>query len=1346
MKTRKVGKIVSLLVAIVLVATIMIPAASVLAQNSAENAFDDKNCVEINEFFDLKDTLDAAPTDGSKLYIKLTGDVEMNVPYSQTRDGLVGDGKLAYFKNEELFVNDYYPIQKKGLLYYVHQSAQLTLEQFLEEVAVKSPIIYNSEVRREYKEDGTIDRIVYEVNGDNITEMERVFSLGEDKWEADNTSTKGRPSYEESMLIINENANVVIDLNGYSIKGPNDSENAYTGTPSYQNSVFIVKGTLTVMDRSPEQTGTISGGTGYVLDTCQISSNDAGRHHSNVTEDFTFINDNKGCEKYLGVNSVTVDSKTWRHICHEDRLTYWYNSATESKGGGVIIFDGGEFNLVSGKITKNCAWMQSGTSIFAKSNQSVAKGGGVYVSAGATFNMTGGEISNNVARAYQGESNSRNAWAYGGGVYLEPSSDGKVATFNMTGGRVAENAAFGNVWSGGSNSKSSTVYGAGVYIGAGAVCNIIGSEVEEGPTTDEMLQSFPRITNNSAGGTSGNKKADWTVNDDGSYANAIWVDAKGAGIYCDGTLNIQNAVVSANEFAEFAGDIDELSSGTDLTGYKVVHVYNDKATGLPYYIYDYNADGSAKTYVTRADERFTENLELATEELTHEVSGIYGSGRGNNTHRLYTDGAGVYVSENAKMYVGSRTWITDNYDLMTGCHKAFNNTRDYDRYWDKTADGGAGRYIYTGEKTDGISDGYVFSDTRDDVYLPDGVVMYKAGSLFESKIGVNYYDMVDKEGDAATETLGRASNRVFLKSSTDLDFDLWGNTGAVPVQSDIQFFSLNDNNKNYESINYNDLSRTTTTYLGVTCELLDPSLLDDSDGDLVIPGGWDARDDIRVAVINTSEFTSEQGQYRKNYLSPYQGFVDFDVVYPSGTWYYSAQVIYNKDNDENGNHGTNRYKTYTQETYFMADADKSPTASAIANSNVVFPQRAYQIDSSALELHESERRAKFMDYKVVYDATTFGSDSAPVLRFGKTDREMYVSYDFEESGITYYGENTKGQTLNETIDVDTLLSNKTVFKTINTAEDGSAFTFYGKNKPTGSLVLNKIVPDYKAYKGTSVLNNRINNRKSEKSSITVTNGHEDSDLYFKGWSFYTSYGYGPITTTLSNADALEQINVGSDLVLDYRGTFVVDLNKILNMNVNAQPCPTMTALWYSKEELAEARKNVSNVMWQQVQRQEDDGTVTNLLRFVSIAGSNYVDFDEVGFVISTTNATPTIEGGYDFVVKSAVYEKLGVNKTATSAKTYYDVDKLLGGSYSGGYSVTVEDARWSFTEGSQFAANVTTGVTGKAGYKDAGLFYTNIVITDANKDTVYFATPYAKIGDTYYYGESRGVAYSDAQS
>ena len=167
-------------------------------------------------------------------------------------------------------------------------------------------------------------------------------------------------------------------------------------------------------------------------------------------------------------------------------------------------------------------------------------------------------------------------------------------------------------------------------------------------------------------------------------------------------------------------------------------------------------------------------------------------------------------------------------------------------------------------------------------------------------------------------------------------------------------------------------------------------------------------------------------------------------------------------------------------------------------------------------------------------------------------------------------------------------------------------------------------------------------------------------------------------------------------------------------------------------------------MFQTVQRDNGDGSVTNLLRLVAIAGSQYPDFDEIGFVISTTNATPTVEGGYDFVVKSKVYEKLGVNRTAGAAKTYYDVDKLLGGTYSGHQSVTIEDKKWTFTPNSEFVASLTTGKTGKTGYVDAGLFYTNIVITDANKDTVYFVTPYAKMGNTYFYGESRAACYADA--
>lgn len=1301
MKTRKVGKIVSLLVAIVLVATIMIPAAGVLADNAADKSFDDSNCIEVSNYDALKSALDNASTDGSKTYIKLQSDISLGVPFNH---GSRGDSEVSYFAYEAMKVTAYLKT-KKNWAGSIVPDEWLSIADFVSELQSTNPALYKTLMSYNEKE------AFLRVSKDTLSLFDKTFgALKEDKWS--DPKYGGKPEYEDNQLVVHENTNVVIDLNGHGIVGINNNATAYTGTPSYQSTVFVVKGTLTIMDRSPEQVGYISGGTGYILDSCSLYDNTFdGWKHSSINSDW----------KYLAQNSdhVTFNRGTWRHIDHS-RHTYWYYNATESKGGGINVQDGGTLNLVSGKITKNVAFMKTDESIFKAGITAVAKGGGVYVSDGGTFNMYGGEITQNVARAYQKESNAQESHAYGGGVYVEAAADGKVATFNMYGGKIAENATYAETYSSG-KTKNVVSEGAGIYVGTGSVCNIMGSADAEGPTTSAMLASFPQVTNNSCGAITRNGVTDGAT-----------VTVQGAGIYCDGTLNIKKALISSNDFSEFSEDL--AASNIVPVGNNATHIMRDEETGLPLYIYDYNSDGSAKTYVTRLDARFTENLELATEQVVHETSGIYGTARGNGNNKLTSDGAGVYLGTTARMNVGERTWITGNYDLVTTGHKAFDDTRNYAMHWDKTANGGAGGYVYTAFAA-GAGNGYTWSDTSDDVYLPEGVTMYKGDSLFESRIGVNYYDMVDKEGDVSVGATGRASNRVIVKSATDLDYNLWGATSSTPMQTDIQFFSLNDNNKNYERDNYADLpTRQTVTLDSVTCELLDLTLTPEGK----LPS-WAERTLYRVAVIDTDKFNDEQGQYRKSYLSPYQGYVDFDTVYPAGRFFYTTEIRYNNNSDP--------YIAYNKETYFKADPEKNPTTAAMANKNVVFPQRAYQIDATASQLSESEQRAKFMDYKVIYDDNGFGSDAAPVLRFGKGDRQMYVTYNFDEADKTYYGKNVNDQSLNAAINIDNLITSKSIFKIINTAEDGSAFTFYGANRPTGTLMFNKIVPDYKAYKASSVLADRTANRKSELTSITKTNGNEDKDLYFKGWSFYTSYGYGPEIVTLNNKDALQSINIDaahSGSSLDYRGTFTADLSKIINQNVNAQPCPSMTATWYTKEELAEARKKVSNVMFQTVQRQNDDGTTTNLLRAVALAGSQYLDFDEVGFVISTTNATPTIEGGYDYVVKSKVYEKLGVNATVGAEKTYYDVDKLLGGTWSGQTSVKIEDKAWTFTEGSEFAANVTTGATGKKGYKDAGLFYTNIVITDANKDTVYFVTPYAKMGNTYFYGESRAACYADA--
>ena len=78
MKTRKVGKIVSLLVAIVLVATIMIPAASVLADSSE---YAGVTWTEVGDFASLKQAFDNANKTGEKTYIRLTSDITLQRPY-----------------------------------------------------------------------------------------------------------------------------------------------------------------------------------------------------------------------------------------------------------------------------------------------------------------------------------------------------------------------------------------------------------------------------------------------------------------------------------------------------------------------------------------------------------------------------------------------------------------------------------------------------------------------------------------------------------------------------------------------------------------------------------------------------------------------------------------------------------------------------------------------------------------------------------------------------------------------------------------------------------------------------------------------------------------------------------------------------------------------------------------------------------------------------------------------------------------------------------------------------------------------------------------------------------------
>lgn len=1368
MKKRKVGKIVSLLVAIVLVATIMIPAASVLADSSE---YAGVTWTEVGDFASLKQAFDNANKTGEKTYIRLTSDITLQRPYfnsDEINGGSTNWAKMYIYSTARITKIE----EKHGGLWSgtnktTHDFAWL-MSQANSPFNVSDPNAYfYGYTEDELKNGFLVDK-----------GMQDYVGMGRKAGQGTGYDEKIGYEYSERMLVVDENADITVDLYGKTMKA--SDYNPYDSTPAYQMSAIKVNkgGALTVVDLSSEQTGTISGGTGNVYYKETVSTdNSEHTRDAMFNEDWT-VRDTTGWVGWL--------SKTGKYNIEYQSKSTWVENVKESRGGGIYVENGGVFTLKSGKISGNQAFMEPKRGIFATDVDSYAKGGGVYVEAGGVFNMFGGEVSKNATRSFfknwsTGNDRIYHAYSEGGGIYLEGSQEETVngatvtvpgAVFNMTGGKIAENAAYAQ---GGTNASSKSrvthANGAGIYVGTGAVCNIKGADSDSASTNIEMMKSFPQIVNNSCGGQI--VKASYTTN------SAI--EVKGGGIYNDGTVNVKNALITSNDFSEArqsdAKTVVHIMRDEYLPEGQRTITYSDgktatlpgTGTDLALYVLDYWEDISnetygggqkgikqrPKTYITRLDDRFTDNLQLATEEVPHATRGIFGSVIVNDNMKVTSDGAGVCVGENGKLVVGERTWITDNYDFLTNGHMAFNSIRNYKRFWAqnrtviddrvyKTNDNDekgasytdpAGGWVYYGTTNSNVNDGYAYSDTSDDVYLPDGAVIYKGGSLFESKIGVNYWNMVNADGSAVAAERGlgqagsQAGNRVIVATGKNLDASFWGDSVAQPTARDIQFFYANDNNKNWEKDNYILPSPQTWKYGEETAYPKDHNT------------GFDGE---RVTAISA---TNEK--INKN-SSPYEGYINYDVKYPSGKWWYGWTAAVGQQ------HGN--WNDWNEETYRISDPswtpdDKTTKLSEFTNSTVNFPQRSYQLTAEMKTMNKSYLQAKYIDYKVVYDTTTFGTEADPVLRFGKTDsdtRNMYVTVNFDEANKHYYGlSNQPSFTLNDSVSTSNFTTSVSPFlNNLDQNLTNSTFTFYGANKPKGTIDIAKVVPDYSAYgkyaQLTYFLNLSNKDRIATQTSISKDSGGKElTDLYFKGWQFYTSYEYGPEVVTLDNKVERNTVSLDGS-TLDYRGYFAADLSKIFNSNVNAQPCPSMTALWYSKEELAEARKKVSNVMFQTVQRKNDDGSTTNLLRFVAIAGSQYPDFDEIGFVISTTNATPTIEGGYDYVVKSRVYEKLGVNRTAGAAKTYYDVDKLLGGTYSGHQSVTVEDATWSFTPGSQFAANVTTGATGKAGYKDAGLFYTNIVITDANKDTVYFVTPYAKMGNTYFYGESRAACYADA--
>lgn len=1405
MKTRKVGKIVSLLVAIVLVATIMIPAASVLADNGSSNAVTsgidwtgagaDKILTVSSTAKDggasayeqLRDYLKNAQP-GDKLNIRLDADIELpKFGVYKDKDGNTSSdaskGNYYSYATYGVFKDAYKKKEGKD-----NWSSSSNPKFGINEILGKSDSTYGASYDVLNKNPSISTNPYQEVfkvaePGDTTTRAFLNYDLqGKEKFSAAErerferldtaqkklmTGARGNETlgasagndtatyteYDEAMLCVKERVKVCLNLNGHNVSGLNSLGSPYTGSPNYQTSIFVVKGELTVVDEhttnAGRAVGMITGGTGSIYGKPQYSRN------GNSNYDFVDSNIYQGVAYYgvgLGRNapnewgdayiirlgkeapdgnkwpkfstdSWTIYNKVGNYRIYTNYYSRFYANVKETHGGGVYVAPGASFTLLSGKISGNSAWRLNNTEdllntnnnfIFDVKSNAVACGGGVYVDEGATFTMKGGEISNNAVRVYNKKDDNSDATAYGGGVYLA-----KNAVMNMTGGRIVENASYAETFDPTADSpKSARSYGAGIYVHENAICNIIGEDAESGATTLDMVKSFPSVSNNSCGALG--RKTSTTEQD---------ITVEGGGIYNSGTLNLRNALVSANDFAE--GDIDVPNASQNCTLNNAIHVKRDEylpedkrtitytdgktatlpgaGTGLALYVLDYWEDGRPKTYITRLDDQFNENLELATEAIQHEIHGIYGTMHGNEKSAIFSNGAGICLNEKATIVIGERVWVIDNYDLVTTGHKAFASVRDYTRTWQqtknitddrvvKTNDNGtganytdpAGGYVYNNEHVDPVSksqndgkytwhrmDGYAFSDTTDDIYLPEGKVIYKGGSLYETKIGVNYWNMVNADGEEIAAERGKgqagsqAGNRVLLVDGNvlgNLDRKIWTGDTTTPVQSDIQFFYLNDNNKNWErykgySKNENDLwynydknayqyalpAYITEDKAGQKCVLCDRHIK---------VANFGAR--VRVTAID-----ADATKINKN-ASPYEGYINYDVTYEHNRWAYGTGTDISQGD----------WRNYNKETWRISDPEWTPDNDAFrpkdgafTNAVVNFPQRAYPVTAQMKkDLPSSYLKAKYMDYKVVYDDNQFGTSTEPVIRLGTysdpasndTIRKMFVTVNFDEADKHYYGvSNNSSIVYNSGSEATSAQTDK--FTTNNTAfanVDASAL-FYGANRVKGTINIAKIVPNYASYgKGDILEDLRRAASDPADSSLSYDDAekkNESIDLYFKGWKYYTSYGDGPKVETLSNSVEESRI-VGTSLT--HRGYFSVDLANIFNPNINSQPCPSLTAIWYTKEELAAARQNLSACKAQLILG--TDGHI--YIRVISVLGAYGKDrnnlqpiqasdansslsslyYNAPTFVADKLNATPTLEGGY----------KATVNKGNIAAKNY----------------------------------------------------------------------------------------------
>ena len=436
MKTRKVGKIVSLLVAIVLVATIMIPAAGVLADNLEDGTYRNtaKSITTLDELHNYINRASNAEIYSAErpILLRLDADIEIPLFYGTT---------VRKYDHTILGIKVY----KRYLVYAAGDYRVNGVAASYDNTVITIP-------------DGTYVSI--DLNGHSIKMCDDYQKRGK--------GIDGKiPNPEDTSTSFTNSVDGAAAEHTFKVGEPITGQNG-----NQMASVFTVKGFLTIKDTSKAQTGSISGGTGNVFDKLANGNMDT-RTGDDGTTVYFFKNVN---DSDKGMTSAA--SKNFK--------------ANTVSGGGILVTGANAvLNLEGGNIHDNFVWRGAQEELFA-SGARVAMGGGVSVENGATFNMSGGKIYKNAVRAYHDKTDDK-TYAFGGGVYV-----GNNSVMNFTGGVIEKNSTYARMNNAGAtgDTKIPKSEGGGVYVAEGGIFNMYGPDNVQDMSN---LSLFPTIANNTVG-------------------------------------------------------------------------------------------------------------------------------------------------------------------------------------------------------------------------------------------------------------------------------------------------------------------------------------------------------------------------------------------------------------------------------------------------------------------------------------------------------------------------------------------------------------------------------------------------------------------------------------------------------------------------------------------------------------------------------------------------------------------------------------------------------------------------------------------------------------------------------